>query len=89
MHCSVPFLVEKEGVHVQDCDNDPAMLVAWAHACSCFDRFVAIVLYSRNHAQRCCAQADLVLTSIGYKAVAMEGASFDAARGVIRHRCAL
>lgn len=34
------------------------------------------------------AQADLVLTSIGYKTLALEGVAFDAARGVVLHRCA-
>ncbi len=33
-------------------------------------------------------QADMVLSSIGYKSKPMEGVAFDASRGVVIHRCA-
>ena len=38
-------------------------------------------------AEMCC-QADMVLSSIGYKSKPMEGVAFDAAKGVVIHRCA-
>ena len=33
-----------------------------------------------------CSQADMVLSSIGYRSKPMEGVAFDAARGVVIHR---
>ncbi len=33
-----------------------------------------------------CAQADMVLSSIGYRSEAIEGVAFDARRGVVMHR---
>ena len=64
-------------------------VAGYLHACLRLSNIMGDALTRISGGMCCCAQADMVLTSIGYKAVAMEGVSFDAARGVIRHRWAL
>ena len=36
--------------------------------------------------QQSCVQADMVLSSIGYRSEAIEGIAFDVRRGVVMHR---